>query len=252
MTATGLVSVCWLHPGVVSSVYARSLVDSLLWDQQRDEPRIVTHGYGHVGNECGTGGLVAGRNDLARIVLDHSDAEWMFMVDSDMGFAPDTIDRLIDAADPVERPVVGALCFAHKTSGRKEFNAIRYVASPTVYDFVETGTKVGFVARLGYERDAVVPCSGTGAAAVLVHRSALAAVRGEHGDTWFDPITHPLGPTTFSEDLSFCVRLAACGIPIHVHTGVRTTHHKGGVFLDEEFFDAQQASPSAIPGGPDA
>lgn len=243
---TGLVSVCWLHPGVVSSVFARSLVDSMLWDLQRESPRIVSHGFGHVGNECGTGGLVAGRNDLVRIVLDHSEAEWMFMVDSDMGFASDAIDRLIDAADPVERPVVGALCFAHKTSGRKEHNAIRYVAAPTVYDYRETLDRVGFVARLDYERDALTPCSATGAAAVLVHRSTLLEVRDRFGDVWFDPITHPVGPTTFSEDLSFCVRVAACGAPIHVHTGVRTTHHKGGVFLDEEFFDAQQASPLAI------
>lgn len=246
MTGNGHVAVCWLHPGTVSSVFARSLVDSLLHDLQRDEPRIVSHGYGHVGNECGTGGLVAGRNDLVRIVLDHADVEWMFMVDSDMGFSADAIDQLISAADPLGRPVVGALCFAHKTDGRKEHNAIRYVASPTVYDYVERPDKVGFVARVAYERDAVTPCSATGAAAVLVHRSVLQAVRDRFGDVWFDPITHPTGPTTFSEDLSFCVRLAAVGVPIHVHTGVRTTHHKGGVFLDEEFFDVQQASPAAI------
>jgi hypothetical protein len=29
---------------------------------------------------------------------------------------------------------------------------------------------------------------------------------------------------------------------VHVHTGIKTTHDKGGVFLDEEFFDRQQAA----------
>ena len=31
-----------------------------------------------------------------------------------MGFAPDTINRLLEAADPVERPVVGGLCFTQR------------------------------------------------------------------------------------------------------------------------------------------
>jgi hypothetical protein len=54
---------------------------------------------------------------------------------------------------------------------------------------------------------------------------------------WFDTIRHPKG-AHFSEDLAFCIRLAACGIPLHVHTGIRTTHDKGGVFLDEAHYDA--------------
>jgi hypothetical protein len=38
------------------------------------------------------------------------------------------------------------------------------------------------------------------------------------------------------------VRLAALDIPVHVNTAVKTTHDKGGIFLDEETFDAQTAS----------
>jgi hypothetical protein len=74
-------------------------------------------------------------------------------------------------------------------------------------------------------------------------------VRAKYGDAWFDTATHPTGlkgkPRNFSEDLSFCVRLAACGIPLHVDTRVKTTHYKGGIFLDEELFLAQQAAAEA-------
>jgi hypothetical protein len=80
---------------------------------------------------------------------------------------------------------------------------------------------------------------------VLIHRGVLAAVRDEYGDHWFDLIELPkgrTGTTTFGEDMSFCLRLAALGIPMHVHTGVKTTHDKGGAFLDEEFYDLQQAA----------
>ena len=70
---------------------------------------------------------------------------------------------------------------------------------------------------------------------------ALETVRTKYGDVWFDTIRHPKG-AHFSEDLAFCVRLAACDIPIYVHTGVKTGHDKGGVFYDEPFYDAQQSA----------
>jgi hypothetical protein len=37
--------------------------------------------------------------------------KWLFMVDTDMVFAPDAISRLVAAADPAGRPVVGALTY---------------------------------------------------------------------------------------------------------------------------------------------
>ena len=78
--------------------------------------------------------------------------------------------------------------------------------------------------------------SATGAACLLVHRDALEAVWRRAGPVWFDPIA-PL-----SEDLSFCVRLADAGIATHVHTGVKTVHHKGGGYLDEQAYDAVRRS----------
>jgi hypothetical protein len=68
----------------------------------------------------------------------------------------------------------------------------------------------------------------------------LIDVREKYGDNWYTPITHPTGPTTFSEDLSFCVRAAACDHAAFVHTGVKTCHDKGFVFLDEEYFVGQE------------
>src|SRR5438477_10625744 len=39
-------------------------------------------------------------------------APWLLMVDTDMVFAGSALDRLIAAADPVERPLLGALCYS--------------------------------------------------------------------------------------------------------------------------------------------
>jgi hypothetical protein len=235
----GRVTVGFLHPGHVSTVFMKSWT-SMLFEDAAGRQRIVSHQFGEMAKECGSGGIVDGRNALARTLLDESASEWLFMVDSDMGFAPDSLERLIEAAGP-KRPVVGGLAFAHKTDGRSSFHGVKYRACPTVYDFIEEADRVGFVPRHGYERDAMVECSATGGAFVLIHRKVLDAVRDKYGDNWFTPITHPKGPTTFSEDLSFCIRVAAVGFPLYVHTGIKTTHHKGGVFLDEEFYDERRA-----------
>ncbi|HEY9417126.1 MAG TPA: hypothetical protein VIQ30_20400, partial [Pseudonocardia sp.] len=176
--------------------------------------------------------------------LDNTDGEWLFMVDTDMGFAPDTVDRLIASADPETRPVMGGLCFAIKRQARGDFYAERYRLAPTVYEYLDLGVEVGFRPVLDYKRDTVVQVAGTGAACLLMHRGALEAVRAKYGDAWFDPITHPTGekgrPRTFSEDLSFCIRLQSVDLPVHVDTAVKTCHDKGGVFLDEHAFDQQQ------------
>lgn len=236
----GAVTVGFLHPGHYAACFAESMMDLFFFDAA-GEQRIVSHEFGKLAKECGSGGIVAGRNKLAKTLLDESEAEWLFMVDSDMGFAGDTVELLIAAADPVERPVVGGLCFAHKNDGRKELFGMRYVAQPTLYDFVEEDEKVGFVPRFTYEPDVMTQVGATGGACVLIHRSVFQAIRDRYGDVWFDPVVHPKGPTTFSEDLSFCVRVAGCGIPLFVHTGIRTTHDKGGVFLDAEYFALQQS-----------
>lgn len=239
----GRVSVGFLHPGEYAACFANSLSDLLLFDLCH-EGRMA-HGKGKIGNETGAAQIVAGRNQLAATVLDQTDSEWLFMVDADMGFAPDIVERLIASADPVERPVMGGLAFACKSDGAGEFGARRYRATPTLYRMHETDTEVGFVPMFDYPRNAVVEVAATGAACVLVHRAALAAIRDEYGDHWFDPITLPKGRngrTTFGEDMSFCLRLVAVGAPIHVNTSARTTHDKGGIFLDEETYDLQQAA----------
>lgn len=235
----GRVTIGFLHPGQYAHCFAESLQDLILSDLTG--PTRTAHEFGKMGKECGSGGIVDGRNQLAKVMCDQSSAEWLFMVDSDMGFAADTLERLIAAADPTDRPIVGALCFAHKTDGKASHFGIRYRAVPTLYSWHDDGQRVGFVPMLDYPRGEVVPVAATGGACVLIHRSVLERIRGKYGDVWFDPITHPTG-TRFSEDLSFCVRAAAVDAPMVVHTGIKTTHDKGGVFLDEEFYDRQEAA----------
>lgn len=233
----GSVCVGFLHPGEWADCFGQSLVTMYLHDAYHSH-RLVPGGRQFREN-AQSGGIVAGRNRVAQKFLDDTDCEWLFMVDSDMGFGPSTVDDLIAAADPVERPVVGGLCFALRADGPGEHYGRKYIVVPTLYEFGEDNEGIGFRSILDYPRDQMVRVAGTGAACVIMHRSALVKLREKLGDHWYDPVTYK--GITFSEDLSFCIQLAAAGSPLWVNTAVRTEHYKGGVYLDEREYDRCRA-----------
>jgi hypothetical protein len=236
------VAIGYLHPGEVSAAFHLSLL------------KLMLHETGRVGvppfilaNRCASGRIIDGRNEVARDFLDRTKSEWLWFVDSDMGFASDALERLLASSDRYQRPVMGALCFGlRRESTDPDTHAERFRTFPTIYVWREYGERVGFQVVADYERDAVSLVSATGAACILIHRDVLEAVREQYGDQWFSAVTHPTG-TTFSEDMSFCIRVAGIDRSIHVDTSVRTCHDKGGVFCDEFTFDRQQALDAPAP-----
>ena len=165
------------------------------------------------------------RNEAARALLD-SDREWLLFVDSDMGFGPTALDELLAAADPVDRPVVGALCFGLQHRGPDGMGGYDTKPFPTLFDFADGAFQI----RWDYPRGQVTRVDATGCAFLLIHRDVLA--KFDDG-TWFDRAR--LGEELLGEDLSFCARAGELGIPIHVHTGVHTSHHKP-IWLSEAHY----------------
>lgn len=223
-TGDGLVQMAYLHPHTVSHSWHESVMRLAAYDGLNNGRILGTGGPLMV--TCGSGALVESRNLATRRWLDDTPHEWLWFVDTDMGFAPDTVDRLVDAADPAERPVVGALCFGAREMRGDGMGGRRILPAPTLYQpATDEQGQVGFSTRWHYPDNTLVQVAGTGAACLLIHRSAAEKIRAEHGDTWWDPVKYPDGRWV-SEDLSFCWRLSTLGIPLFVHTGVKTTHHK--------------------------
>lgn len=227
-----------------AACFGLSWTDMMLRDQATSG-RIIRENGQYVRKVAGTMGVAAARSEIATHFLANTNGEWLFMVDTDMGFAPDTVDRLVASAEANSVPVLGALCFAQKIDPdvrQGELHAARMRIQPTLYAYAEQPNgERGFRSITKYRRDAFQHVAGTGAACLLVHREALTAV----GPEPFMPITDPLAggngtPRTFSEDLSFCIRVQAAGLDMGVDTSVKTTHYKGGVFLDETTFAMQQ------------
>jgi GT2 family glycosyltransferase len=164
--------------------------------------------------------LSSGRNLACRLFLVQHDAPWLFMCDTDMVLSLDTLDRLMAVADPVERPVLGGFCKKRNLDG---------TVSPTLFRFVSQRDGMLPLPYPDYPDDAVVQVEGTGAACLLIHRSVLEAVRLHSGDPsapWFRESAVGAPLSLMGEDMTFCLRCQAAGIPVHVHTGIQVGHMK--------------------------
>jgi hypothetical protein len=216
--ARNSVLVTYLHPNVVS----HSMMDSL-WSVMEYEAEHRGLLWRRFPVRSGPTSLDVSRNVQARVFLDQSDCEWLWIIDSDMGFTPDTLSRLVDAAEPERRPIVSALAYAiieERTDGMGGW------INRTVPTFYESGES-GFI-EVSVDRvpaDSVIQVAGVGAGCLLVHRSVLEAVRAKFGDEWFSFLYYDNGKR-IGEDLSFCCRVNELELPIHVHTGIKATHHK--------------------------
>jgi hypothetical protein len=174
----------------------------------------------------GPNSLPEGRNMAAAHMLDKTDAEWLFFIDTDMGFKPEAMETLLLAADADSRPVVGGLCFSLKHMGPDGMGGFVVRPLPTLFMWAKHPQQgVGFTNRFRYPPETLVQVAGTGAAFLLIHRRILEAIRQNEGDRWFDLVQYGDGAQV-SEDLAFCARVGKLGEPIFVHTGVKTTHEK--------------------------
>lgn len=188
------------------------------------------------------------RNELVRQFLRHPmHVDWMFFVDADMTFEPDIIDRLVEVADPKERPIVGALCFA---LDRGEGSTQEIV--PTIYGFAKPENEDDqpqMVRYQSYPEDTLMPVAATGSAAILVHRTVYETIepKWESPWNWYQEwlfYGEPIG-----EDVTFCLKAAQAGFPIYVHTGIATGHVKPFI-MNQELFAKQFARTAPAPANP--
>jgi hypothetical protein len=242
------VVVAYVHQNEVAYSWHHSMTELLGWDWA-NHGRVLRGGY--IGMRFGSDGLVQARNQAVRHFLEDGKAEWLFWIDTDMGFAPDTVDRLLEAADPVERPMVGGLCFTQTEKDADGIGGWRCAATPTVFDWAKLDSgQMGFAVRWDFTPDALTRVGGTGSACILIHRSVFERIEAAHGRVWYDRVPNITTGQLLGEDLSFCLRAGALGVPMFVHTGVRTTHLKATWLAEEDYWQQRALMamrPTAAP-----
>jgi hypothetical protein len=218
------VVIAYLHPNLVHGAFMESVLDLLVYDAAFHK-RIV-NGGGRLATQANAN-LAGPRNGLVRKFLAYGKADWLWMVDSDMTFRPDTLERLLEFADPDEAPIVGGLCFGFDDKGDIQptlFGLVGDEASPKVIRYHE------------WPPDSMFQVAATGAACLLIHKGALERIRdaeipsraGRPGFNdafpWFQETEHDGSPV--GEDFTFCWRAGLLGIPVFVNTAVQIGHIK--------------------------
>lgn len=217
------VVIAYLHAGTVHGAFMESVLNLLVYDMAFH--RRIVDGGGRLATQASCN-LAGPRNAVAKQFLGYGQADWLWMVDSDMVFAPDTLERLLEHADPEKAPIVGGLCFAYD-----EGNVV-----PTLYGLVGSEDNPQVVRFNEWPPDSMFQVAATGTGCLLVHKSALEKIRdfepeGRPGQVGFNP-AYPYFQETdhdgrpVGEDITFCWRAGICGIPVHVNTAVHIGHVK--------------------------
>lgn len=215
------VAIGWLSPGHVESLFATSI--ALLY---RERPRIDGLFF-----DENSGLLSRGRNMIAANFLQHSDADWLLMIDSDQQLTAEGFDKLCAAAHDKDRPIVAGLYFG-------AWGGPFYpTAVPLIFrDHPTLPNK--FVPIVDYPRGQVIPVDSAGTGCLLVHRSVFETIRAADENPqdpdgrwcWFRDM--PVAGDWYSEDHFFCSVARENGFPLHAHTGVVLPHRKR-FWLDE-------------------
>lgn len=233
------VCVSWISPGEVRHEFAESLMAMNLHFSENN--RKVIRAF--VGLQSGP--RIAEARSKVVDAFASTGAEWLLMIDADMVWEGDALDRLLETADPVDAPIVGGLCFG----GRADRDMF-----PTIYSVVagDDGEFHGVNAVTEYPADSVIKVGATGAAFLLVHRDVFAKMRKAFGRLpngeanpypWFVEASN--GGKPYGEDISFCIRALALDIPIYVDTRVKVGHIKTRV-LDESSYRDQVDRASSL------
>lgn len=228
------VVVGYISPGQTATGFCDSLADLM-----RSETRVI----GRVSIVSGPR-IAAARNDLCHAFLNMSQRpEWLLMLDADMSFGEDLVDRMLKTSHEKLRPVIGGLCFGGGRVGQP---------FPTLYKFVDpanNGGKVTKVLEL-YPKDALCKVDATGAACLFIHRDILVQMYDKFSTMpdghknphpWFAETVH--AGHEYGEDFTFCLRLKQIKVPIYCHTGIKLGHQKTQNY-DEEFYHAYRKGRS--------
>lgn len=216
------VSVAFLHPGQVAGDFNASIIQMVMWDADHDR-RI-----GAVSSVQSGPRVAAARNNVVRDFLNTEDRPWLFFVDSDMTFAPNALDALLDVADPEQAPIVSGVAFSIDRDER--ILPAFWIGIPD-----ENGD-TAVVLPDEWPDDAVLKVVATGAACTLIHRSVLEKMAETYADQ-AQPFyaEREIGQHVIGEDVVFCLRAAECEFSVHVVPWVVFGHVKARVYGTDEY-----------------
>ena len=147
-------------------------------------------------------------------------AEWVWMVDTDMVFEPDTLIRLLQTAEEQDADFACGIYYQRKAP-----------YNPCIYREIRAGDDAGADVYKDYPRDSVFEIAGAGAGCVLIRTETIKKAWDTFGPPW-------LPMTRLGEDISFCARMGEIGARMVCDSRVKVGHI-GEMVFDEESVRAE-------------
>lgn len=164
-------------------------------------------------------------------IIEKLEKDWLFFMDSDMSFHPDTLERLL----AWDLPVVSGLYF--KPAGNPIAHAYTYAYAkeekdrPKDYMYMSIDKEItDYLVRykddilaakeqamiLPARKEDLIPIDGCGAGCLLVHRRVIEKLE--------KPYFKYIEGSTGGEDFYFCRKIRDAGFPIYLDVGVICGH----------------------------
>ena len=150
---------------------------------------------------------------------DKNKTDWLLWVDSDIVLNLESMKKLWQAADKINRPVVSGVYFISKEN---EGTLMR--PFPVLFNDISE-YQIQYVHPLPDNQ--VIKIDNAGFGFVLMHRSIISKLRETHpGKGMFTETGDGVDDHFIGEDIIFFRRMKAAGIPLHAHTGALVKHMK--------------------------
>ena len=162
--------------------------------------------------------IYTSRNNLAQQAIQMG-ADYVFWLDSDMVFEPDTLERMLKTVQERDIDILTGLYFRRV----KPY-------SPVLFDKLDIQRNICSWSEFKEIPDDVFEIGGCGFGCVLTETSVFLSVQSKHGNMFA-----PMGNN--GEDIAFCWRARDCGYKIYCDPTV-ICGHIGKIIVDEKFYQA--------------
>jgi GT2 family glycosyltransferase len=158
------------------------------------------------------------RNNLVRKALEEK-ADYLFFVDSDMGFPQNTVKKLFSH----KKDVVSGIYFSKASP-----------FLPVMYSQVD---KKGYIPRIDYPKNELFEVDAVGAGCLLISTKIFKKIEEPY---FFFSERKVLQGQSISEDMFFCEKVRKAGSKIHCDSSVKCSHHGYHAVVEQNF---QQLRP---------
>lgn len=161
--------------------------------------------------------IYSARNDLATTAI-KTEADYVFWLDSDMVFKPDTLVRMMETVREKKLDILTGLYFRRVPP-----------FSPVLFDRLDMIGQVCKFSEFDKIPDDIFEVGGCGFGCVLMNTGVFLDVQSKYGNMFC-----PIGNN--GEDVAFCWRARECGYKIYCDPSI-LCGHVGYSVVDNQYFN---------------